>query len=67
MERSRRDILKLFGISALALSTGPVLDAFAAEEAEHGAAAEPYVKMGDKALKAQQWAMVVDTRKFKSE
>jgi Fe-S-cluster-containing dehydrogenase component len=67
MERSRRDILKLFGISALALSTGPVLDAFAAEEAEHGAAAEPYVKMGDKALKAKQWAMVVDTRKFASE
>ena len=66
MERSRRDILKLFGISALALSAGPVLDAFAAEEAEHGVAAEPYVKKGDKDLKAQQWAMVIDTRKFES-
>ncbi|MFZ0240886.1 MAG: 4Fe-4S dicluster domain-containing protein [Desulfobacterales bacterium] len=79
MERSRREILKLFGISALALGSGAVLDAFAAEQAEqtehgaadkqaeHGAAAEPYAKKGDKALKAKQWAMVIDTTKFESE
>ncbi|MDZ7582590.1 MAG: 4Fe-4S dicluster domain-containing protein [Deltaproteobacteria bacterium] len=67
MELSRRKILKLFGISALALSTSPVLDAFAAEQAGHGAAAEPYVKRDDKALKARKWAMVIDTYKFKSE
>jgi molybdopterin-containing oxidoreductase family iron-sulfur binding subunit len=42
------------------------LDAFAAEEAAHDAAAEAVVKTGDRALKAKQWAMVIDTRKFES-
>ena len=65
MKSSRREILKLFGISALALSTKPVLDAFAAEETAP-AAAEPFVKVDDKALAARQWAMVIDTRKFES-
>ena len=67
MERSRREILKLFGITALALSTPPVLNAFAAEkETGHGVEGEPYVKQGNDALKAKQWAMVIDTKKFES-
>jgi Fe-S-cluster-containing dehydrogenase component len=66
MESSRRQILKLFGISALALSTKPVMDAFAAAQEGHGAESEAYMKRGDKALKAKQWAMVIDTRKFES-
>ena len=67
MERSRREVLKLFGITALALNTPPVLNAFAAEpEAGHGVEAEPFVKKGDNALSARQWAMVIDTTKFES-
>ncbi len=67
MERSRREILKLFGITALALNTPPVLNAFAAEqETMHGVEGEPYVKKGDDALKAKQWALVIDTKKFAS-
>jgi Fe-S-cluster-containing dehydrogenase component len=66
MESSRREILKIFGISALALSTLPILDAFTAEQAESGAESEPTTKRGANALTAGQWAMVIDTRKFKS-
>ena len=66
MESSRREILKIFGVSALALTTSPVLNAFAAAEPEHGTGGEQFAKQGDKALKAKQWAMVVDIRKFES-
>ena len=66
MKSSRRDILKFFGISALALGTGPVLNAFAAEETGHGTEGEPFTKKGDKALIAKQWAMVIKTREFHS-
>jgi len=67
MERSRREILKLFGITALALNTPPVLNAFAAEqEAGHGVEGEPFVKQGGDALKAKQWAMVINTKKFEA-
>ena len=66
MDSSRRRILQLLGISALALTTKPVLDAFA-QEHQAAAEAEVVIKTGDKALKAKQWAMVVDTRKLKSE
>ncbi len=62
MEDSRRHFLKLAGVAALGLTTKPVLDAFAVE---HGAAG-PGFKQSDKALKAKQWAMVIDTRKLKT-
>ena len=65
MDSSRRRILQLLGISALALTTKPVLNAFAAEE--QAAGAEVVIKEGDKVLKAKQWAMVIDTRKFETE
>lgn len=63
MEDSRRQFLKLAGVSALGLTAKPVLDAFAVE---HGAAG-PAFKKGAKALKAKQWAMVIDTRRLKSD
>jgi molybdopterin-containing oxidoreductase family iron-sulfur binding subunit len=63
MERTRRDILKLFGITALGVSAKPVLNAFAKEQ---GHPAEPQVRRGEKALMARQWAMVIDTRQFQS-
>jgi molybdopterin-containing oxidoreductase family iron-sulfur binding subunit len=65
MDSSRRRILQLLGVSALALTTKPVLNAFAAEEPATGA--EAVTKEGAKSLKAKQWAMVIDTRKFHSE
>jgi molybdopterin-containing oxidoreductase family iron-sulfur binding subunit len=57
--------LQLFGISSLAAMTRPVLDAFAKEEV---VPQEPEALIQDNplALRAQQWAMVVDTREFES-
>ena len=60
MDSSRRRILQLLGVSALALTTRPVLNAFAKEE--QAAEAEPAFKAGKKALHAKQWALVIDTR-----
>jgi len=65
MESSRRSFLKIAGISALGLGTKPVLDVFASTE-EH-TASKPETKKGEDALKAKRWALVIDTRKFKSE
>jgi len=66
MDSSRRRVLQLLGLSSLALTVKPVFNAFAKEEAQ---AEEPaaIVKKGPNALKAKQWAMVIDTRKFESE
>ncbi len=65
MESSRRRFLQLAGISALGLTAKPVLNAFAAE---HGGEAQPeiVIKKGANALKAKQWAMVIDTREIHS-
>jgi Fe-S-cluster-containing dehydrogenase component len=65
MDSSRRRILQLLGVSALALTTKPVFNALAKEEMAAEAEAEFIV--GPKALKAKQWAMVIDTRRFESE
>ncbi len=64
MEDSRRRFLMLAGISAVGLTTKPVLNAFAAGQQKE----EPQtaVKKGDDALIAQNWGMVIDTRKFES-
>lgn len=62
MDSSRRRVLQLLGLSALGLATKPVLNAFAEEEQS-----QPKIKKGEKALTAQQWAMVIDTREFESE
>ncbi len=65
MDSSRRRILQLLGLSSLALMAKPVFNALAVEE--HGGKAKPIIKENDNALKAKQWAMVIDTRKFESE
>lgn len=65
MEDSRRRFLKLAGVSALGLTTRPVRNAFASGgggDDTPGVA----VKKGKDALKAKQWAMVIDTREFES-
>ena len=65
MDSSRRRVLQLLGISALAATTKPVLNAFAKEQPAAGA--EVIIKEGDNVLMARQWAMVIDTRKLESE
>ena len=65
MDSSRRRILKLLGLSSLALSTRPVFNALAAEE--HAEMPKAILKKNENALKAKQWAMVIDTRQFESE
>jgi molybdopterin-containing oxidoreductase family iron-sulfur binding subunit len=63
MENGRRRFLKLAGISALGLTTKPVLNAFAVE---HGENPEVEIKKGKDALNATQWAMVIDTHKLEA-
>ena len=64
MDSSRRRILQLLGLSSLALTARPVFNAFAKEDAETPHAV---LKSNENALKAKQWAMVIDTRQFESE
>ena len=66
MDSSRRRVLQLLGLSSLALTAKPVFNAFAKEQG-HAAKPEAVTKENEKALKAKQWAMVIDTRKFHSE
>jgi molybdopterin-containing oxidoreductase family iron-sulfur binding subunit len=65
MDTRRRRVLQLLGLSTLALSTPPVFNALAKEA--HGPTAAPKIGPGKDALTAKQWAMVIDTREFKTE
>jgi len=65
MDSSRRRVLQLLGLSSLALTATPVLNAFAAGT-EHAEETKPVIKPDKKALTAKQWAMVIDTRQFES-
>ena len=65
MKRSRRSFLKIAGISALGIGAKPILSGFAAS-VEHAKAPAPEVQHNPEALTAKHWAMVIDTRKFKS-
>jgi molybdopterin-containing oxidoreductase family iron-sulfur binding subunit len=61
MKSSRRSFIKVAGIAALGLGAQPAATAMAAAPA-HGP--QTRVQTGSKALKAEQWAMVIDTRKL---
>ena len=65
MESSRRDFLKIAGVSALGLSGLPVGNAFAKEPAQ-GTLPQPQTRKSAAALNARQWALVIDTRKLES-
>jgi molybdopterin-containing oxidoreductase family iron-sulfur binding subunit len=65
MDSSRRRILQLLGLSSLALTAKPVLNALAAEGGGDEEP-QPVIKPNEKALTAKQWAMVIDTRQFES-
>ncbi len=64
MKSSRRNFLKIAGISAVGLGVKPVLDVFAVE---HGKTPMPKVIKGENALEAKRWGMAIDTRKLKTE
>jgi molybdopterin-containing oxidoreductase family iron-sulfur binding subunit len=66
MDSSRRRVLQLLGLSSLALAAKPVFNAFAKEQG-HAEKPKAAIKESEKALKAKQWALVIDTRKFHSE
>jgi len=65
MDSSRRRILQLLGLSSLALTARPVFNAFAVDE--HTEKPKVILKDSENALKAKQWALVIDTRQFESE
>ncbi|MFC1836546.1 sulfate reduction electron transfer complex DsrMKJOP subunit DsrO [Thermodesulfobacteriota bacterium] len=58
MRKSRRDFLKIAGLSALGLGVKPAGDALAA-------GTQSSVAPDAKAIKGKRWAMVVDLKKFK--
>lgn len=64
MKSSRRRFLKIAGVAAMGVGAKPILDAYAASGGDES---KPYTKKGDKALKAKQWALVIDTRKLHAE
>ncbi len=66
MKNSRRSFIKIAGLAALGIGSKPVLNAFAMAE-EHGAGAKAATHVGEKALAAKQWGMVIDTRKLEKE
>jgi len=63
MKSSRRRFIKMAGLAALGLGAQPAIKAVA--PASEG---EPQMQFskGPNALKAKQWAMVIDTRRFKT-
>lgn len=65
MDSSRRDFLKIAGISAVGVGAKPALDVLAASGAGSDKPAAK-TKSAQTALAATHWAMVVDTRKFES-
>ncbi len=63
MESSRRRFIRIAGIAALGLGAQPLIRV-TAPASEKGSA--PVMAKGVEALSAKQWAMVIDTRRFKS-
>ena len=65
MKNSRRNFLKIAGISAVGLGLKPVLDTFASPE-EHDEHSKPHFSKKENVLTGKRWGMVIDTRKFQS-
>ena len=64
MKNSRRGFLKIAGLSFLGLAGGQALPGFAKTAPAPETAQKPVYQSGKQALKAGQWGMVIDTRKF---
>ena len=65
MNTNRRKFLKIASLSAFALSSGVASLGLGAKEAQAQLAPGAYGH-GDKSLHAKRWAMVIDTREFKT-
>ena len=65
MKSSRRNFLKIAGVSAVGISAKPVLDAFATAD-EHADTATPETASDKKALTGKRWALVINTHKLKT-
>ena len=65
MENSRRDFLKIAGLSALSIGAGSAFNAFAASN-RHNVTPKPGYLQGENVLTAKRWGMVIDSRKFES-
>jgi [DsrC]-trisulfide reductase subunit O len=65
MESSRRRFIKMAGIAALGLGATPAVIKAVAATPEQGAQ-QFIIKKGEHQLRAKQWAMVIDTRRFKT-
>ena len=65
MKGNRRDFLKIAGLSAVALGTLTLPGAKLAQAAAKPLVSGTYEKTSDQ-LGAKRWAMVIDTRKFKT-
>jgi Fe-S-cluster-containing dehydrogenase component len=63
MESSRRRFIKMAGIAALGLGATPAVIKAVAATSEQGAKQFLIEKSGNQ-LRAKQWAMVIDTRRF---
>lgn len=68
MKNSRRKFLKVAGLSFLGFAGHGVFPGFAraAADAAESKRGQPAFRSGEQALKARQWGMVIDTRKFDS-
>ncbi len=60
MENSRRQFLKVAAVTGAGLAAAPALTTFAASSET-----KPKTMVNPKALTAEHWGMVIDTRKFK--
>ena len=66
MKNSRRNFLKIAGVSALGLGAKPVIDVLASS-GEHEETSKPETVKRENALTAKRWGLVIDTRKIQSE
>ncbi len=66
MDSSRRNLLKLAGLSVVGLSAAPVLKTWASGGSETETETQPRLLPNPDALTATRWGMVVDTRKISS-
>lgn len=72
MKESRRQFLKIAGVSAIGVGAGPVLNAFASSDHHEEAApkkaapeeTDPRFKKRPHSLTGDHWGMVIDTRKL---
>jgi molybdopterin-containing oxidoreductase family iron-sulfur binding subunit len=63
---NRRRFLEVAGITTVGIGLKPAMDALAVSGGHGEAAPQPEMVRGETQLTAKRWAMVIDTRKFKS-